>query len=190
MKRLFSMLFTPLFCGATALSAAAQQQGSAVPNSGKQSAGVGDTDTTFIQKAAQGGIAEVELGQLAVQKAASEDVKKFGQRMVDDHSKANEQLTQLAAQEHRDIPEQPSAKDRMTKARLQKLSGERFDKACMNYMVKDHRKDVAEFERESKMAKDPAVKRFAEQTLPTLRDHLKEAQKIAPRQQTARTSGE
>ena len=71
---------------------------------------MGDTDTTFIQKAAQGGIAKVELGQLAVQKASSEEVRKFGQRMVNDHSKANEQLKQLAEQEHRDLPEQPSAK--------------------------------------------------------------------------------
>ena len=77
----------------------------------------------------------------------------------------------------------------MTKARLEKLSGAQFDKAYMRDMVKDHQKDVAEFERESKMAKDPAVKSFAEQALPTLRDHLKEAQKIAPKQQTAKTSG-
>jgi putative membrane protein len=191
MKRFFSMLFTLSFCAAMTLSASAQEKtGSDMSNSGKQSAGVGDTDTTFVQKAAQGGLAEVELGQLAVQKASSEDVKKFGQRMVDDHTKANEQLKQLATQEHRDLPEHPAAKDKQTKARLEKLSGAQFDKAYMRDMVKDHQKDVVEFERESKMAKDPAVKSFAEQTLPTLREHLKEAEKIAPKSQTAKTTGE
>jgi putative membrane protein len=191
MKRLFSMLFTLLFCAAMTLAASAQEKtGSDMSNSGKQSAGMGDTDTTFVQKAAQGGLAEVELGQLAVQKASSEDVKKFGQRMVDDHTKANDQLKRLAAQEHRDLPEHPAAKDRQAKARLEKLSGAQFDKVYMRDMVKDHQKDVAEFERESKMAKDPAVKSFAEQTLPTLKEHLKEAEKIAPKSQTAKTTGE
>ena len=157
----------------------------------KKSAGMGDTDSTFLKKAAQGGLAEVELGQLATQKASSEEVKKFGQRMVDDHTKANEQLNQVAAEKKMDLPQTLDAKDKATKARLETLSGEQFDKAYMRDMVNDHQKDVAEFEHESKMAKDPAIKSFAEQTLPTLREHLKEAEKIAPKQQQAeRTSGQ
>lgn len=153
---------------------------------------MGNPDHAFLKKAAEGGLAEVELGQLATQKASSEDVKKFGQRMVDDHSKANEQLKQVAAEKNIKVPEKLSAKDQATKARLEKLSGEQFDKAYMRDMVKDHQKDVAEFERESKMAKDPAIKSFAEQTLPTLKDHLKEAERIAPKQQQTaqRTSGQ
>jgi putative membrane protein len=192
MRRLLSMLFVIAFGAAMTLTAASQEEttGSTAASSGKQSAGMGNTDTAFVEKAARGGLAEVELGQLAVQKASSQEVKEFAQRMVDDHTKANEQLKQVAAQEHIDLPQQPNAKDKATKARLEKLSGERFDKAYMNDMVKDHQKDVAEFERESKMAKDPGVKSFAEQTLPTLRDHLKEAQKIAPKPQTAKSSGE
>ncbi len=150
---------------------------------------MGDTDSTFVKKAAQGGMAEVVLGQLAVQKASNEQVKKFGQRMVDDHTKANEELKQVAAQKNIDVPQQLDAKDKMTKARLEKLSGAQFDKAYMRDMVNDHRKDVAEFERASKMVKDPVVKSFAEQTLPTLREHLKEAEQIAPKQPT-RTAGE
>jgi putative membrane protein len=171
------------------LTAGAQEQTTAT-SSGKQSAGSGNTDTTFVQKAARGGLAEVELGQLAVQKASSDEVKKFGQRMVDDHSKANDQLKEVAAKEHIDVPQDMTAKDKATKARLEKLSGAKFDKAYMKDMVKDHQKDVAEFERESKMAKDPAVKRFAEQTLPTLKEHLQEAQKLAPKQQTTKSTGE
>ena len=111
--------------------------------------------------------------------------------MVDDHSKANDQLKQVAQQQHIDIPTELNAKDKATKAKLEKLSGEQFDRAYMKDMVQDHRKDVSEFERASKTAKDPAVKSFAEQTLPTLREHLKEAQKIAPTQQkTSAPSGQ
>lgn len=171
-------------------TAAAQAGSSPADSSGKQSAGMGDTDSTFVKKAAQGGLAEVELGQLATQKASSEEVKKFGQRMVDDHSKANEQLKQVAAEKNIDVPQQLDAKDKATKARLEKLSGERFDRAYMKDMVRDHQKDVAEFQRASKIAKDPAIKNFAQQTLPTLQDHLKEAEKIAPKQQAERPSGQ
>ena len=201
MKHLLSTLCVFSFGVAMTFSAAAQtgttsgtdasgtQSGTHM--SGKESAGHGDTDTTFVKKAASGGLAEVELGQLAVQKASSEEVKKFGQRMVDDHGKANEQLKQVAAEKHIELPQNLDAKDKATKARLEKLSGEQFDKAYMKDMVKDHQKDIAEFNRASKMAKDPAVKSFAEQTLPTLREHLKEAEKIAPKQQQAeRTSGQ
>jgi putative membrane protein len=192
MKRFLSMLFVISFGTGMTLSAAAQagkqSAGDTMPS--KQSAGTPTSDTAFVKKAARGGLAEVELGQLAVQKASSEEVKKFGQRMVDDHSKANDELKQVAAQEHIDLPQDLSAKDKATKARLEKLSGEQFDKAYMTDMVKDHQKDVAEFEHESKTAKVPAVKSFAQQTLPTLRDHLKEAEKIAPKQQQAeRSSG-
>jgi len=194
MNRLLSTLFVIAFAAAMTITSAVAQQdkdanGKAM--SGKQSAGQGSTDTAFVKKAAQGGLAEVELGQMATQKAASEDVKKFGQRMVDDHSKANDQLKQVAEQKHIDIPTELNAKDKATKARLEKLSGEQFDRAYMRDMVQDHRKDVSEFERASKTAKDPAVKSFAEQTLPTLREHLKEAQRIAPTQQkTSAPSGQ
>jgi len=157
--------------------------------SSKTSAGKMDPDATFMKKAARGGTAEVELGQLAVQKASNEQVKQFGQRMVDDHTKANEQLKQVASQKQVDLPQEMSAKDKATKARLEKLSGAQFDRAYMADMVKDHRADVAEFSRESKMAKDPAVKSFAEQTLPTLREHLKEAEKIAPARTAQHTPG-
>lgn len=193
MRRLLSTLLAVLFGAAMVLCATAQEgkNGTNAASSGKQSAGMGDSDSTFVKKAAQGGLAEVELGQLAAQKASSEEVKKFGQRMVDDHTKANEQLKQVAAGKNIDLPQNLDANDKATKARLEKLSGEQFDKAYMRDMVKDHRKDVAEFEHASKMAKDPAIKSFADQMLPTLREHLKDAEKIAPKQQQAeRTSGQ
>jgi len=195
MTRYLSTILALVF-GATMMTVSASAQtgqdtsGRTMANSGKQSADMGDTDSTFVKKAAQGGMAEVELGQLATQKASSEEVKKLGQRMVDDHTKANDQLKKVAAEKNIQLPDGLDAKDKAIKARLEKLSGEQFDKAYMKDMVKDHKKDVAEFQKESQNGKDPAVKNFAQETLPKLQDHLQEAQKIAPMGQTKHTSGE
>ena len=138
------------------------------------------SDKKFVRDAAQGGLAEVELGKMATEKASNPEVKKFGQRMVDDHSKANDQLKEVASSQNITIPDKLNAKDEMTKEHLSKLNGEQFDKAYMSDMVKDHTQDVAEFQRESNSGTDSAVKNFAAQTLPTLKDHLREAKKIAP----------
>jgi len=139
------------------------------------------SDRMFIRKAAEGGKAEVELGKLAQEKAASPEVKQFGERMVNDHSKANDQLKEVAQKEGVTLPTKLDAKDAATKARLEKLSGEAFDRAYMKDMVADHTKDVREFKNEAKNGKDPDVKNFAAQTAPTLEDHLKEAKNIAPK---------
>jgi len=133
-------------------------------------------DDSFAKKAAEGGLTEVELGQLATQKASDPAVKAFGQRMVDDHTKANDQLKTIAAQENIQLPTEPNAKDQAEKARLAKLSGAAFDKAYINHMVMDHKKDIAEFKREANTGKDEQIKNFASQTLPTLQDHLKQAE--------------
>jgi len=145
--------------------------------SSKSASKLSASDKKFVRDAAQGGMAEVELGKLATEKASSDDVKKFGQRMVDDHTKAGDQLKQVASSEGVQLPQGLSAKDKLTKERLSKLSGEQFDKAYMADMVKDHTQDVADFQRESKSGSDPAVKDFASQTLPTLQDHLKQAKR-------------
>ena len=160
-------------------------------NSASSSGKLAPADRQFIKKAAEGGLAEVQLGQLATEKADSQDVKQFGQRMVDDHTKANDQLKQVASQKGVTVPDKLSPKDAATKARLEKLSGKAFDRAYMRDMVMDHTKDVSEFRMESKNAKDPDVKNFASQTLPTLQDHLKEAKSIAPNTgaKTSQTSG-
>lgn len=160
-------------------------------NSASSSGKLAPADRQFIKKAAEGGLAEVQLGQLATEKADSQDVKQFGQRMVDDHTKANDQLKQVASQKGVTVPYKLSPKDAATKARLEKLSGKAFDRAYMRDMVMDHTKDVSEFRMESKNAKDPDVKNFASQTLPTLQDHLKEAKSIAPKTgaKTSQTSG-
>lgn len=119
---------------------------------------------------------EVELGRLATEKASNAEVKQFAQRMVDDHGKANQQLSTVAQQKSVQVPAELTGKAKAEHGRLSKLSGEQFDRAYMQLMVQDHRKDVAEFRKQSTRAKDADVKSFVSQTLPTLEDHLKMAE--------------
>jgi putative membrane protein len=119
----------------------------------------------------------VRLGQLAATKASNPAVRQFGQRMVQDHTKANKQLMSVLAGESIRPPQVMLDKDRETFNRLAKLFGAEFDKAYMKHMVEDHKHDVAAFEKEAKNGKDAKVKAFAEETLPTLKEHLKMAQK-------------
>lgn len=134
-------------------------------------------DSSFAKEAAQGGMAEVAMGNLAESHAQSADVKAFGQRMVQDHSAANDKLKAAAEEEHIQLPSRPSAKDRNAINRLSKLQGEAFDKAYAKAMVKDHKKDIGEFKQEAKAANSP-VQNFAQATLPTLQEHLQLAEKL------------
>lgn len=134
------------------------------------------SDQTFVTKAAEGGLAEVELGKLAQQKGTTDEVKNFGQRMVTDHSKANDELKTIAQNKKITLPSDLGTHDKATRDRLAKLSGAAFDRAYMRTMLADHRKDVNEFKHESSMGKDADIKAFASKTLPTLEDHLKQAQ--------------
>ncbi|MBV9957595.1 MAG: DUF4142 domain-containing protein [Acidobacteria bacterium] len=129
-------------------------------------------DKKFVMEAAMGGMMEVELGRLAVEKGMSDEVKQFGQHMVDDHSKANDELMQLASSKGITLPTALDAKHKAMRDRMASLSGAAFDKAYKQEMLKDHRKDVAEFEKESMKAMDSDVKAFAAKTLPTLKEHL------------------
>ena len=184
------LTITTLSLAVALLPAAGLAQNEMKPSAsmGTSSSQVAPSDKRFVRDAAQGGMAEVELGKLATEKASSEDVKKFGQRMVDDHTKANDELKQVASEKGITLPQHLSAKDQMTKEHLSKLSGEQFDKAYMSDMVKDHTQDVADFQKEANSGTDSAVKDFASKTLPTLQDHLREAKQIAPKTQTAKSS--
>jgi putative membrane protein len=155
-------------------SAATATHENSKPAAGKT--GTKKMDDMFAKNAAEGGMAEVELGKLAADKATNEDVKAFGKRMVDDHTKAGDQLKGIAAKENIQLPTELNAKDKAQKDRLSKLSGEAFDRAYINHMVMDHKQDVADFQKEANNGQDDAIKNFAQQTLPTLQDHLKQAQ--------------
>jgi len=149
--------------------------------------GLASSDRKFVTEAAHGGMAEVELGKMAAEKGGSDAVKQFGQRMADDHGKASDELRQFAQQKGITLPTDLDSKHKQLRDRLAKLNGADFDRAYANEMVKDHKKDVADFKREARGAKDPDLKSWAGKTLPTLEDHLKQAQdmqaqvKSAPR---------
>jgi putative membrane protein len=136
-------------------------------------------DASFIKKAAMGGMAEVDFGQLASSKASDDKVKSFAQRMVTDHGKANDELKMLAASKQIEVPSALDSKHEATHARLDKLSGSAFDRAYVSDMVADHKKDVAEFMHQSSAATDPDVKAWVMKTLPTLQEHLKMIEEIA-----------
>ena len=135
-------------------------------------------DENFAKKAAEGGMAEVKLGQLAEEKGSSPAVKNFGRRMVQDHSKANNELKDVTSKENIPLPNEMDKSDQATYDRLSKLSGDAFDRAYARDMVKDHSKDVSEFQKEAKNGKDESIKNFAAQTLPTLQNHLGQARQM------------
>lgn len=133
----------------------------------------------FMKEAAQGGLAEVTLGKLAADQGDNEEVQNFGQRMVTDHGKANEELKNLAAAEDVTLPTTMDEEAKELQQRLSKLSGAEFDRTYMREMLKDHKKDIAAFERQAEQGDDPDVKKWAAQTLPTLKEHLRLAQETA-----------
>ncbi len=128
-------------------------------------------DADFAVKAASGGMAEVQLGQMAQQKATSADVKAFGAKMVTDHTKANDQMKALAKQKNITLPAVVGNDEQKVIDGLSKKTGKDFDKAYVKAMVDDHDKDVKMFEDESKNGKDADVKSFASTTLPVLKMH-------------------
>lgn len=132
-----------------------------------------------MTKAAQAGIAEVEAGKIAVQKASDPQVKAFAQQMVDDHGKANEELTQLADYKGVKLPDGPSAADQKKLKKLQGTEGTRFDREYVHDMgVAPHKEAVSLFKKASASARDADVKAFAARTLPTLEHHLEMAQSL------------
>ena len=136
-------------------------------------------DATFAKKAAQGNMAEVALGKLAQENAQRDDVKKFGQRMIDDHGKAEQDLEGVASKANITLPKEVNAQQKAEQKRLEKLNGAAFDRAYMAMMVKDHTKDVAEFKQEANSTSANAdLKDYANRTYPTLEDHLTNAKAV------------
>jgi putative membrane protein len=130
------------------------------------------SDRSFAKKADQGDLAEVKLAQLAQTKSQSPAVRSFAQRMIQDHSKANDKLKSAASQIHINLPAQPNQEQQTTYDRLSKLDGTAFDRAYAENQVKDHEHVIAEFQKEAKTGQNPQIKQFAENTLPTLHKHL------------------
>ena len=150
------------------------------------------SDEQFAHHAAQGGMAEVQFAKLAQDRGSSDVVKGFAQNMIAQHSRANDQLKQLAAQSNISLPSGISTKDQSTYERLSKLSGSDFDRAYARDMVDDHVADLAEFQKEANAGRGAEMKNFALQSLPMLREHLNEARemlKVVSPSSARRTSG-
>jgi putative membrane protein len=135
-------------------------------------------DLEFAEKAAEGGLMEVQLGKLAQEQAKDEQVVQFGERMVQDHGQANEKLMAIAEQKAVQLPQVLPEDAQQKYEELQQLSDAEFDEAYMDEMVKDHEKDVELFEQQADSGEDPDLRAFAEETLPTLREHLELAKEV------------
>ncbi|WP_263356121.1 DUF4142 domain-containing protein [Acidicapsa ligni] len=129
-------------------------------------------DKQFVKEALMGGMAEVQLGQLATQKGSSDDVKQFGQKMIEDHTKLGDQMKEVASQIGVTAPTTVSPKDQATMTRLQGLSGDEFDKAYIRVMVRGHEKDLQAFKTEASSGTSPVVKNAASQGSQVVSAHL------------------
>lgn len=135
-------------------------------------------EKAFIKKAADGGMTEVEMGQLAAEKGGSDAVKDFGSRMVKDHGKINDELKEVAGKLGVTVPTKISAKHEAAIKKMSALSGAAFDNAYVPDMVTDHKKDIAEFEAAQKTVKSEDLKEFIEHSLETMKDHLQKIEKF------------
>jgi len=166
----FSLLLIPLGCGDAKTAKTNGKQG----GNGKAS-----NDADFVNKAAIAGMAEVELGKLALKQSSDAEVKKFAQHMIDDHTKANDELKALAKKKNMQVPDKLDSEHQATVDRLAKLKGEEFDAEYKKVQVDDHVTAVELFENQSKNGADADWRKFAGDTLPTLQDHLKMARNLA-----------
>ena len=136
------------------------------------------SDQSFATQAAQDGVAEVQMGQLALEKGEAQGVKQFGQMLVQDHTQANQQLLQIAQQQKVTVPQRPTQQDVSEMDKLKGLSGADFDRQFARVMVQDHQKSVQLFQQEAQSGHDSALKSFAQNTLPVLQKHLQTAESL------------
>jgi putative membrane protein len=142
---------------------------------------LGKEDMDFFDTATQHNLFQVKLGQLVVKQGASEDVKRFAQRMVDDHAKADQRLAEVAKKEGLSMPQELDKKHADQLGRFSQLNGAKLDLEYMNQMVSEHKDYMAAFEREAKDGKDLALKQVAASILPTLHEHLSVARQVHDR---------
>jgi putative membrane protein len=163
---------------AMAVGASAQTTGSSTATKSSTSTmkTAKNPDSDFAKKASMDGMVEVQLGNLAQQQGASDSVKQFGTKMAQDHAKANDELKQIASGKGIDLPASLDKKHQSEVHHFTKLSGAKFDKAYMDHMVGDHKKDIADFKKEASSGKDADLRAYAQKTLPTLEEHLQLAQ--------------
>jgi len=174
-KRIAAVAGAMLLCGSMGLA----QMHDSAPQTGQAPGQNPGTDRMFVTKAMQGSMAEVQLGQLTLQKSNNQQVKEFAQRMIDDHTKLNDQMKPVAQQLGVTVPNEISKNDRKTMAKLQALSGPAYDQAYIKDMVKDHKQDLNEFQMEASSGQDQTVKDAATQGSKVIAQHLQMAQQLA-----------
>jgi putative membrane protein len=151
-------------------------------------AAAGSPDESFYKKAAEGGLSEVELGQLASDKSPDPDVKNFGAMMVKDHTAANQKLQALAASKGVSLPSKPSIGQMATKTKLDVLKGDTFDKSYIKSQVKAHEETVELLKKEISSGQDDDAKAWARSVLPTVQSHLKAVRGLAAQGKAASAS--
>ena len=149
---------------------------------------VASQDASFVKAAAEAGLAEVQMGQIAQQNAQNQSLKDFGSRLVADHTKANQELMQIASQKGIQMPTAMNSRDQQMIQHLSSLNGSEFDKTCEQHAVDAHVKAVNAFKMEAQHGQDPDIKAFAEKTLPTLEEHLKTARHLNGSKETKEIS--
>jgi putative membrane protein len=164
--------------GANTPSMQEQQQQMGANGAGATNSGPA-MDKTFVKKALEGSMAEVQMGQLALQKSNDDQVKQFAQRMVDDHGKMVDQLKPVAQQMGVKVPDGPPKGDAKKMDKMKSLSGDAFDQAYIKDMVKDHKKDSSEFKQEAQSTQNPQLKQLATEGGQTIDSHLQQIQQIA-----------
>ncbi len=157
---------------------ASETTATATETSASTAVPLNDTDKDFVGAAARGGIAELDLAQDGFGHATNADVKAFAQKLIDDHSKANQELLQFAQTRNATVAGETEAKVKEAKERLLKLTGKSFDQAFVQQMIDDHKNTITKFEDESKNGSDAELKAWVDKTLPTLREHLKTAEDL------------
>jgi len=143
-----------------------------VTKAGETTGQLTEGDAKFARTAMEGGMAEVRMGQLIMEGAQSSSLRDFGQRIVKDHTKANQELIRLAAGKGVPAPSQPDQKHEKMLSELSKLKGAEFDKTAIHHAVVDHQENIRLFETASQTAQDSELKAFVQKTLPTLKEHL------------------
>jgi putative membrane protein len=135
-------------------------------------------DKKFATEASQGNLAEVQLGEIALQKSQNADVKAFAQKMIDHHSQANNDLAQVLQPENVPLATEPNAKQKKTKERLSALSDAAFDREFAKVMVKDHQDVLKKYQAQAKKTKHTGLNTYIQKTIPVVASHLEEAQKL------------
>lgn len=164
--------------GGSASPAMQRQQQEGMGDVTSPSAGP-EADKAFLKKALEGNMAEVQMGQLALQKSSDDQVKQFAQRMVDDHGKMLDQLKPVAQQMGVKVPEGPSKGQMKSMDKMKALSGDAFDQAYIKSMVKDHKNDDSEFKQEAQSTQNPQLKQMVTQSDQIIQSHLQQIQEIA-----------